>query len=199
MTHLGLGIIELRIELCGPARRATRDAWTRGGTCVIPALLPLVPIGPAICRHGVWRQRSLWRRAAGSRSSNSWSSSPSLPSWPPCCCRRWPRPKAPPTRPPASATSNNYKHGFLLYADDNDDRQPPDMTKDGFSLPGSWVLGNAQSRHEHRQHRSRRADPHVGAAGVYRCPRTRRPSTAAPACVARAAPRTADGWGAGRF
>jgi type II secretory pathway pseudopilin PulG len=40
--------------------------------------------------------------------------------------------------------------GYLMYADDNDDRQPPnkaspDRSGDVRNLAGSWVVGNAQT------------------------------------------------------
>ena len=103
--------------------------------------------------------------------------------------------KAKSTAHSASCCSNlkQLQAGFLLYADDNDDRQPPDMTKDGFSLPGSWVLGNAQTDTNTANIAAGVLYPYVGAVGVYRCPADQAPVNGCPG-LRRARSYSHSGW-----
>ncbi len=66
--------------------------------------------------------------------------------------------------------------GFLMYADDNQDRQPPEVAQGGTSLtaihnlPGSWVVGNARTDTNTANIQAGVIYPYVNGAGVYHCP-----------------------------
>ncbi len=68
--------------------------------------------------------------------------------------------------------------GFLMYADDNQDRQPPEMAQgvalaDVRNLPGSWVVGNARTDTNTANIQAGVIYSYVPGAGVYRCPADR--------------------------
>jgi prepilin-type N-terminal cleavage/methylation domain-containing protein/prepilin-type processing-associated H-X9-DG protein len=67
---------------------------------------------------------------------------------------------------------NNLKQlqlGWLAYVNDNADRFPPNVSTNETSLPGSWVLGNAQLDTDTTNITDGVLYSHVGSASVYRC------------------------------
>ncbi len=65
--------------------------------------------------------------------------------------------------------------GFLMYAHDNNDSQPPAMNQaaalgDVHSLPGSWIVGSAKTDTNTAGIEAGVIFPYVGSATVYRCP-----------------------------
>jgi len=68
--------------------------------------------------------------------------------------------------------------GYLLYADDNHDCQPPNSARaagvdDVRNLPGSWVVGSAKTDTNTANIEAGVIFPYVHSAGVYRCPADR--------------------------
>jgi prepilin-type processing-associated H-X9-DG protein len=60
-----------------------------------------------------------------------------------------------------------------MYESDNDDRFPPNISRDEQNLPGSWVLGNARRGTNVADLTNGVVYASVGAAAVYRCPADR--------------------------
>jgi len=65
--------------------------------------------------------------------------------------------------------------GYLLYASDNSDSQPPNIMQqaglgDVRDLPGSWVVGSAKTDTNTANIEAGVIFRHVGSAGVYHCP-----------------------------
>ena len=69
---------------------------------------------------------------------------------------------------------NQLQAGFLMYADENGDRQPPDMAQasgSGFEdLAGSWVVGNVQTDTNTDNIQKGVLFHYVRSPGVYHCP-----------------------------
>jgi len=75
------------------------------------------------------------------------------------------------------ACLNNLKQlhlGYLMYAHDQSDALPPNNSRDVDFAPrnqrGSWIIGNAKLDVGPSNIQQGVVFPHVGAAGVYRCP-----------------------------
>jgi prepilin-type N-terminal cleavage/methylation domain-containing protein/prepilin-type processing-associated H-X9-DG protein len=81
----------------------------------------------------------------------------------------------------SAACLSNLKQlqaGYLMYADDNGDLQPPnkagpDAMNEAQGLAGSWVLGNAQTDTNTANIEAGVLFRYVASAGVYRCPADR--------------------------
>jgi prepilin-type processing-associated H-X9-DG protein len=100
----------------------------------------------------------------------------------------------------ASCCSNlkQLQAGYLMYADDNSDRQPPnkaspDALGDVRNLPGSWVLGNARTDTNTANIVAGVLFSHVGSPGVYRCPADKSNVRGLPS-LPRSRSYTLDGW-----
>lgn len=71
---------------------------------------------------------------------------------------------------------NNLKQlqlGYLMYADDHNDRPPPNRAEGTFdvrNLPGSWVVGSAKTDTNTLYIEAGVIFKYVGSAEVYRCP-----------------------------
>jgi prepilin-type N-terminal cleavage/methylation domain-containing protein/prepilin-type processing-associated H-X9-DG protein len=88
--------------------------------------------------------------------------------------------------------------GYLMYADDNNDRQPPnkaspDGSRDVRNLPGSWVVGNAQTDTNNSNIEAGVLFHHVSSPGVYRCPADKTSVGGRPD-LPRSRSYTLDGW-----
>jgi len=71
---------------------------------------------------------------------------------------------------------NNLKQlqlGWTMYADENQDRFPPNISRSQQNLPDSWVLGNAPRGTNIGDLTNGVMFTRVGAVGVYRCPADR--------------------------
>ncbi len=71
---------------------------------------------------------------------------------------------------------NNLKQlqlGWTMYADENQDRFPPNISRSQQNLPDSWVLGNAPRGTNIGDLTNGVMFTQVGAVGVYRCPADR--------------------------
>jgi prepilin-type processing-associated H-X9-DG protein len=100
----------------------------------------------------------------------------------------------------ASCRSNlkQLQLGYLVYADDNNDRQPPNKASTNASgdvrnLPGSWVVGNAQTDTNNANIVAGVLFGHVASPGVYRCPADKSSVRGLPG-LARLRSYTLDGW-----
>src|SRR5439155_7928579 len=65
--------------------------------------------------------------------------------------------------------------GYFLYAEENNDRQPPTMAQaaglgDVRSLPGSWAVGSAKTDTNAANIQAGVIFRYLGSAGVYHCP-----------------------------
>jgi prepilin-type N-terminal cleavage/methylation domain-containing protein/prepilin-type processing-associated H-X9-DG protein len=65
--------------------------------------------------------------------------------------------------------------GYLMYADENDDKQPPVFAQaagpgDITTLPGSWVVGSARTDTNTDNIKAGVSYRYVGSPGVYHCP-----------------------------
>ena len=80
----------------------------------------------------------------------------------------------------STACLSNLKQlqaGFLMYADEHGDRQPPDMAQATIGgtfhfqdLAGSWVVGNVKTDTNADNLKQGVIYPYVGSPGVYHCP-----------------------------
>jgi prepilin-type N-terminal cleavage/methylation domain-containing protein/prepilin-type processing-associated H-X9-DG protein len=88
--------------------------------------------------------------------------------------------------------------GYLLYAEDNHDLQPPYKAQqaglsDVRNLPGSWVVGSAKTDANTANIKAGVIFRYVGEAGVYRCPADRSTVMGAPG-LPRTRSFSLNGW-----
>jgi prepilin-type processing-associated H-X9-DG protein len=96
------------------------------------------------------------------------------------------------------ANLKQLQAGYIMYADDNGDRQPPDKAEPDPSggvrnLPGSWVAGNAKTDTNSAGIESGVLSPYIGAAETYHCPADKSKVRNASG-VSRARSYSLDGW-----
>jgi len=78
----------------------------------------------------------------------------------------------------SASCQNNVKQlqtGYLMYADDSNDKQPAILVTQEISgvihdLPGSWAVGSVRSDTNADNLKLGTIYPYVGSAGVFRCP-----------------------------
>jgi prepilin-type N-terminal cleavage/methylation domain-containing protein/prepilin-type processing-associated H-X9-DG protein len=87
--------------------------------------------------------------------------------------------------------------GYLAYANENNDRQPPNMAAatlgDIKNLPGSWVVGSATTDVNASNIQAGVIYPYVGAPGVYHCPADKSTITGHPGLL-RSRSYSMDSW-----
>ena len=101
----------------------------------------------------------------------------------------------------STSCMNNLKQlqiGYLLYADENNDLQPPnkaapDQLGGVRNLSGSWVVGNAKTDINTANIEAGVIFPYVKFAGVYRCPSDKSKMTGTSGLV-RMRSYSLDGW-----
>jgi prepilin-type processing-associated H-X9-DG protein/prepilin-type N-terminal cleavage/methylation domain-containing protein len=65
---------------------------------------------------------------------------------------------------------SQLQKGYLMYVDDFNDRLPPNETRASLSMPGSWIVGNAQLDTKVTNIQAGVLVPFVRSALEYRCP-----------------------------
>lgn len=88
--------------------------------------------------------------------------------------------------------------GYLAYAHENSDRQPPNMARaatlgDVMNLPGSWVVGSARTDVNVTNIQAGVIYPYVGAPAVYHCPADKSTVAGAPGLL-RSRSYSMDSW-----